>query len=190
MKHPWTFETLAATDKFTSEQVLSHGTMPDLNKLNGLCFCGYNRGFIGKLIAEKFKRGFFEHKGIQYGYDQEAKQDDFKFKGLWLTKRIGKIGYFTVRPLKAETGTFKPYQHLVLFDHQIEGAKNKHGYFKFFRDVITLPNPGDHSLLLGKTYLALSKRLNIFCGYFILGYPQPNSYAPVSTLKSFIYKTA
>ena len=56
MSEKWTYETLAQCDKPTLEKILLNGTPPDLEKLNGLIYCGWNHEPIGKISGEKFKK--------------------------------------------------------------------------------------------------------------------------------------
>ncbi len=180
MTAKWTFETLANVNKASLENILIHGDTPDIEQLDGYNYCGWNHDTIGKLTGEKFKKGFFRRAGTVYGYNLKMRQDKQMYHGNWepaLTNGQPKqMGFFKVSYVKDEPAQQQhpSYEHLALFNYNVSINSGTQRFFRVIRDFIVLPNPGDHSLLLGKAYVQLGKKLDIFCCYFLLGYPQKN----------------
>ena len=177
MKKTWTFETLARASKSTLETIMQEGYAPDIDQLNGYSYCGWNHEPIGKITGEKFRKGFFKKDGTVFGFNQNVLQDHQKYEGNWETiqykNRPNEFGYFRVSYLKEDDqNNFNAYRHLAVFNYSIPQHKWYLGFFRLIRDIMVLPNKDDHSLILGKAYLQIGRNLNIFCCYFILGYPE------------------
>jgi hypothetical protein len=180
----WTFETLARADKDTLELIMRKGTAPEIEKLNGLIYCGWNCGSIGKLTGEKFKKGFCQKDGINYGFNETVVQDKQGYSGSWKMKpsqvRPFQMGYFRVSYVKEESisQSYNFYEHLALFNYKVPINKWHMSFFKVIRDFIVLPNENDHGLLLGKAYLQLWGKTRIACCYFLLGHPEKIQFIP------------
>jgi len=178
MERQWTFETLALADNPSLGKIMSEGQSPDIEKLNGFIYCGWNHDAIGKLTGEKFKKGFWKRDGISYGYNETVAQDGNRYLGSWKIKPSQKkpfrMGHFKVSYVKDERlqHYYKPYAHLTLFNYNVPDNKWHMSFFKVIRDFVVLPNKNDHSLLLGKAYLQLWGKTRIACCYFILGHPE------------------
>lgn len=182
---PWTFETLAAVDRAELNEVLRTGTAPDPEQLNGYSYCGWNHDFLGKLTGEKFKKGFHEKDGRNFGYNELVHQDKDDYRGEWKVKlkhgRPRQLGYFRVSLVKDEPSQklHRPHLHLGLFDYNVAANTGASYPLRAIRDFVALPNPGDHSLILGKAYLQLGgSALNVFYSYFVLGHRRQIEHAP------------
>lgn len=182
----WTYESLARASSMELENILLNGTPPELEKLNGYIYCGWNHEWIGNLSGKKFKKGFMKKDGVNLGYNETVIQDRDGFKGEWKQKihsngKPTQLGYFKtlyvkdVPPAKLN----EPYRHLAYFNYDIPRMHKWYlSFFKVIRDFVVLPNPGDHSLLLCKAYLRVFPFLNIFYCYFQLGHREKIKYLP------------
>jgi hypothetical protein len=182
---PWTFETLAQADRPTLEQVLRTGTAPDLEQLNGYIYCGWNHEWVSVISGRKFKKGFRKKDGRNFGYNEIVLQDNQGYGGEWEVKmRDGRpiqLGYFRVSPVADEPRQrlYEPYQHLASFNYAVPDNTGKNLIFRMIRDVVVLPNPGDHSLMLCKAYFQIGfSWLNIFYCYFLLGHREEIEFEP------------
>ncbi len=177
----WTFKKLAAANKPTLEKLMCESSSPNIEKLNGLVYCGWNHDAIGKLTGKKFKKGFCRKEGVCYGYNETVAQDENGYYGEWKMKgrhtKPFHMGYFRVSYAKDEESEY--YSQSVLFNYNVPDNKWHLSFFRLIRDFIVLPNPGDHSLMLGKAYLQLWSNTRIACCYFILGYPENSQIIPV-----------
>ena len=83
MSQKWTFETLAQCDKATLEKILLNGKPPDIEKLNGYIYCGWNHEWIGKISGEKFKKGFYKRppEAKPLTYDELVNENNNLFNG-------------------------------------------------------------------------------------------------------------
>jgi len=185
MTQKWTYETLAQADKATLENILRTGRPPDIEKLNGYIYCGWNHEALGRFVSgEKFKKGFWKKDGVNSGYNETVVQDHQKYLGQWevgLHKvRPNQLGYFGVSYVKDEPldKLNAPYRHLVTFNYDVPFHKWYLRFFAMIRDFVVLPNEGDYSLMLCKAYLHLGKNTNLFYCYFLLGHRQEIRYLP------------
>jgi hypothetical protein len=177
---PWTYETLAATDRATLEQVILTGTAPDFSQTEGYIYCGWNHEWVGALSGRKFKKGFRRKNGGWFGYNHMCKQDGKGYRGEWKERRIGgkvhHMGFFRVGQIADEPPQklYVPYQHCGTFNYSVRENTWLNFPFRIIRDMVVLPNPGDHELMLCKAYFQLGhKSLNLFYCYFLLGHRRP-----------------
>jgi len=132
----WTFETLARADKVTLEKIMREGSAPEIEKLNGFIYCGWNCNVIGKLTGEKFKKGFCQKDGVNYGFNETVVQDKTGYSGCWKMKasrtRPFQMGYFRVSHVKEESiqRSYHFYHHLVLFNYKLPVNKRHMSFFK------------------------------------------------------------
>lgn len=180
----WTYESLAQADSSTLEQVLLTGTAPDPEQLNGYIYCGWNHEWVGHLSGKKFKKGFWKKDGRNFGYNEIVIQDYQEYRGAWNVRmwrgRPIQLGYFRTSLIAQEPPQplYAPYQHLGHFNYNIGINTGINLPFRFIRDMVVLPNAGDHSLMLCKAYLQGFHWLNVFYCYFLLGHRQPIEYLP------------
>ena len=174
----WTFEMLAQADRKTLETVLLAAHAPDPAQLSGYVYDGYNRNWLVQLVAQKFRKAFYQQDHLLYGYNQMVIQDRQHYTGEWRVRmNHGKPalqGFYRVTFVKDEPPQkySAPYEHLLCFNYNIDPNPHWNVVMRSIRDYVGLPNAGDHSLLLGKAYLQFAPRLHIFASYFILGHPQ------------------
>jgi hypothetical protein len=183
--NPWTFNTLAQADRATLERVLRTGPAPDLEQLNGYIYCGWNHEWVSIISGRKFKKGFRKKDGRNFGYNEIVDQDNKGYEGAWDVKmkdgRPIQLGYFRVSQVADEPPQrlYEPYQHLASFNYAVPENTGKNLIFRMIRDVVVLPNPGDHSLMLCKAYFQLGFRwLNVFYCYFLLGHREEIKFEP------------
>jgi hypothetical protein len=171
----WTFESLAAAGRDRLEQVVRAGTAPDYGRLEGHLYRGLNLGFRGRLVGEKFKKGFERQAARPLGYNELCNQDRKGPGGVWDPKPgRAHVGHFRVGPLSEEPPRrpFDRYPRAGLFDYGVELNSGWNLWFRLIRDVVVLPNPDDDDLVLGKAYLDVGVRRIFWC-YFVLGHRVP-----------------
>jgi hypothetical protein len=180
---PWTFETLAAADRKKLEEVVLSGTPPDYDQLEGQIYCGWNHEWVGRLSGEKFKKGFRRKDGRTLGYNEICRQDREGFRGKWEVKlkngRPIQVGYFRVGNIEEEPRQrlYEPYRHAGHFNYNVDLNTWRNLPFRVIRDMVVLPNPGDHSLMLCKAYFQI-RPVHVFYCYFLLGHRQPIEHEP------------
>lgn len=173
----WTFEMLAQAERKTLEEILLAAQAPDLEQLADRVYDGYNHDWLGQLPGEKFKKAFYQQEHTLYGFNQVVLQDGQHDRGEWRTRvKGGKPalrGFYRVTFAKDEAHQqYSAYRHLAYFNYDIDLNPRWNITMRSIRDYVGLPNPGDHSLLLGKAYLQVAPRLAIFASYFVLGHPK------------------
>jgi len=172
---PWTFETLAAADRRRLGEVLLGGTAPDFAQLEGHSYCGWNHEWISRLSGEKFKKVFRRRDGRPFGHNEIVRQDRQGFRGEWELKLEDglpiQVGHFRVANIGDEPPRrlYRPYRHAGLFDYNVGVNTWRNLPLRVIRDIVVLPNPGDHSLVLGKAYLQFGP-VHVFYSYFVLGH--------------------
>jgi hypothetical protein len=164
----WTFQTLAAADRGTLEQVLLKGSTPDPVALEGTVHRGWNHEPIATLSGRKFRKAFYRRDGALVGHNQVVEQDGKGPGGEWRVKlkdgRPEQIGYYRVVPAIGPPR----YAHALRLDYDVPQNRGLHVVLRLIQDDVVLPNPGDHDLLLGKAYLRLGP-VRVFFSYFVLG---------------------
>jgi hypothetical protein len=179
----WTFETLAAADRKKLEEVLLGSQPPDFDQLEGYIYCGWNHEWVGRLSGEKFKKGFRRREGRPFGYNEIVRQDREGYRGDWEVKledgRPIQVGYFRVGLIRDEPPQrlYRPYQHAGHFNYNVDLNRWRNFPFRVIRDMVVLPNPGDHSLMLCKAYFQVGF-LHVFYCYFLLGHRQEIEHEP------------
>lgn len=183
MPDTWTFETLAQAGSGDLEQVLRDGTAPDPEELEGWIYRGWNREPVSKLSGQKFKKGFRRRDGQAFGYNELVVQDGRGPHGEWKSRlkdgRPRQFGYFRVSPVQQlpPDKLNARHRHLVLFDYNVPTNTGTNLPLRIIRDFVALPNPGDHSLMLGRAYLQLAF-VHVFYCHFVLGQREPIEHEP------------
>jgi hypothetical protein len=183
---PWTFETLAASGRDSLEEVLRAGRPPEYDQLEGYLYRGWNHERVSRLTGEKFKKAFRRKGERQVGYNEVCHQDGKGFGGEWrVRQRDGqpqRIGYYRIAVVEDEPRRppHGDYPHAVLFDYNVDlNSSLRNLPLRVIRDIVVLPNPGDHEVMLGKAYLQLGfPWLNVFYSYFVLGHRTPIEHEP------------
>ena len=182
----WTYESLAAADRTTLENLLRTGSPPDPEKLEGFIYCGYNHEWVPKrLSGEKFKKGFRKKDGRPFGFNEIVRQDHKGPGGEWQVEmhegRPRQVGYFRVGLVKDEPPTKlnRLYPHTGHLNYDVPRNTWLNWPFRVIRDYSVLANPGDHELILCKAYFQLlHPKVNIFYCYFPLGRREPIEFEP------------
>lgn len=177
-QQPWTFESLAQAGRPVFEQILQSHPAPDPAQLAGYVYKGWNDAFITHLTGKKFKKCFF-HSGIDtFGCNLVIVYDFKAYRGEWrelsLFGGVPRGGYYQVCELpQTAIAEYVAYQQCRLFNYNV--ARNTWLMFplRVIRDVVALPNPDSHDLVLGKAYLQLLPASLVFISYFILGMREP-----------------
>jgi hypothetical protein len=137
-----TWEELTGADRRVLEEVMRTGATPDIDQLLGHTYRGLNSGLVPRITGRKFKKVFHEHEGRPFGHN--------------IVDRRGKpveIGWFSVRP----------EGRVVRFDYNVKQNGGLNFPLRGIQDFVVLPNPGDHTLVLGKAYF-----LKLRVAYFVL----------------------
>lgn len=182
----WTYESLAATDRTTLENLLRTGTPPDPDELEGYIYCGWNHEWLPqRLSGEKFKKAFRKKDGKPFGYNEIVRQDHKGPGGEWEVKlrdgRPRQVGFFRVGYVADEPPTKlnRRYPHTGFLNYAVALNTGLNRPFRVIRDFSVLANPGDPGLVLCKAYFQLlHPRLNLFYCYFLLGKRQPIEFEP------------
>jgi hypothetical protein len=181
----WTFETLATADRKTLEEVLLSGPPPDFDQMEGFTYNGWNQQPIARITGEKFKKGFRRRDGRPFGYNEVVRQDGQRYRGEWEVKmrkgRPVQIGYFRVGLVRDEPPrkAYRPYQHAGHYNYNVGLNTWRNVPLRVIRDIVVLPNPGDHSVVLGKAHLQFGfPSLTVFFTYFVLGNRRPIEHEP------------
>jgi hypothetical protein len=182
----WTFESLAAVDRKTLEQVLLTSPAPDFANTEGYIYCGWNHEWVSLLSGRKFKKGFRKRDGQYFGYNHRVIQDNQGYEGDWELKleddgRPKALGFFRVGLIKDEPPQrlYERYQHAGHFNYKVSINTGLNFPFRVIRDMVVLPNPGDHELMLCKAYFQFGfKWLNLFYCYFLLGHREEIRFEP------------
>ena len=179
-QQPWTFDSLAQAGRPTFEQILCDNPPPDPAQLAGYVYKGWNDGLITYLTGRKFKKCFWEDGGGVYQGCNLVIMYDFKeYRGEWRevslfgnTLRAGHYGVQEV-PQASSIAEYVPYRPLKLLNYNVARNTWLNTPLRLIRDVVALPNPGDHELVLGKAYLQLLPLSLVFVSYFVLGMREP-----------------
>jgi hypothetical protein len=137
-----TWEELTGADRRVLEEVMRTGATPDIDQLLGHTYRGLNSGLVPRITGRKFRKVFHEHEGRPFGHN--------------VVDRRGKpveIGWFSIRP----------EGRLVHFDYNVKQNGGLNFPLRGIQDFVVLPNPGDHTLVLGKAYF-----LKLRVAYFVL----------------------
>ena len=148
-----TWEQLIGAHRTVLEELMRTAATPDPRKLVGHTYRGLNSGLVPRVTGEKFKKVFREVDGQPFGHNLLVHQ---KRDGWQLKTKNGsavQIGWFSVRP----DGRF------VRFDYNVQQNSGLNLPLRGIQDFLVLPNPGDHTLLLGRAHL-----LKLRVAYFVL----------------------
>jgi hypothetical protein len=138
----WTWETLNAADREVLEEVMRTGATPDIEQLLGYTYRGLNSGLVPRITGRKFKKVFHEHEGRPFGHNVVGRRGN-----------PVEIGWFSVRS----------EGRLVRFDYNVRQNSGLNFPLRGIQDFVVLPNPDDHTLVLGKAYF-----LKLRVAYFVL----------------------
>ena len=154
------------------EEVMRCGTAPDLEKLAGWEFRGYNTPEFAALLGiKKFKKGFYRDAasppGRIQGYNVEIRQSPLGEPWVDVMKGSGshKFGWYNVYPVDLSEPDNK-YPGAVLINYNC--AKNfLLDPTRLLRDYLVQVYPDNPDLYLGKAFIALGP-VRLFVSFFIL----------------------
>jgi hypothetical protein len=153
----WTWDRLATADHTALEEVMRTGATPDIGQLLGHTYRGLNIGLLPRLTGEKFKKLFYEEGGSPFGHNLVVRQDGQRPGGEWeLKTKSGEpvqIGWYGVRP----------EGRVVRLDYNVKQNSGLNLPLRGIQDLVVLPNPGDHTLVLGRAHF-----LKLRVAYFVL----------------------
>jgi hypothetical protein len=166
----WTFDSLARAGRKELEELIASAPAPDYAQIEGWTYLGWNQQKITELTGRKFRKGFRPKAGRKLGYNELIHQDRKGPGGEWPPKlkdgRPVQVGYYEVSPAG----------NAALLDYNIDLNTGRNLLFRAIRDLVVLPNPGAHELMLGKANLQLG--FTIFISYFVLGHRRPIEHEP------------
>ena len=165
-----TYIDLAMAPNDVLERYMKSGQAPDVRKLVGWQFRGYNTLDLTTVLGfRKFKKGFFSeeepaHARSQiWGYNVDVQQN-----GLgepWIPKDKAPYGFYQVYPVDpGEKDNLYPNALLL---HYGKGNNPAMDPSAFLRDYLVQVDPENDDLLLGKAFVALGP-VRLFVSYFIL----------------------
>lgn len=174
----WTFETLAQAGRATFEDILCNHPAPDPAQLAGYVYNGWNDAFITHLTGKKFKKCFWQEGGETHGCNLVIAYDFQEYRGEWrevhLFGSVPRGGYYSVQTVPpASIAEYVQYQALKLLNYNVARNTWLMMPLRVIRDVVALPNPDSHELVLGKAYVHLLPRSLVFVSYFVLGMREP-----------------
>jgi hypothetical protein len=153
----WTWDQLATADSADLEEVMRTGATPEIGQLLGHTYRGLNSGLVPRVTGEKFKKVFYEEGGRPFGHNLVVRQDHQRPGGEWELKTENgepvRIGWFSLRP----------EGRMVRFDYNVKQNSGLNLPLRGIQDFVVLPNPGDHTLVLGRAHI-----LKLRIAYFVL----------------------
>jgi hypothetical protein len=153
----WTWDRLATADRAALDELMRGGATPDIRQLLGHTYRGLNTGLLPRVTGEKFKKVFYEEEGRPFGHNLLLRQDRQRPGGDWeLKTKDGepvRIGWFSLRP----------EGRMVRFDYNVKQNSGLNLFLRGIQDFVVLPNPGDHTLMLGRAHL-----LRLRVAFFLL----------------------
>lgn len=174
----WTFESLAQAGRATFEDILTTHPAPDPAQIAGYVYKGWNDAFITHLTGKKFKKCFWEEPEGFFGCNLVIAYDFQEFRGEWREVRLfGTVprgGYYGIQPVPdVAIAEYAPYRPLRLLNYNVARNTWLMLPLRVIRDVVALPNPDSHELILGKAYIQILPLSLVFVSYFILGMREP-----------------
>jgi hypothetical protein len=162
-----TLRDLARLPARELEEIFARGTTPDVDKLGGYEFMGYNVPFFAKLLGiKKFQKGFYRHEDGFFGYNIPQYQNDISEP--WRCQPVDhnprRFGFFSVKKVDPAAKENKEPGALIL---NYEDGHNWPWEGSFLRDYVKQADPDNDDLYLGKAYVALGP-LRIMPSIFII----------------------
>ncbi len=165
-----TYVDLAMAPNAVLEEYMRKGEAPDVRKLVGYQFRGYNTLDLTTVLGfRKFKKGFFAEEEPKHdrspiwGYNVDVLQN-----GLgepWIPKDKAPYGFYRVYPVDpGEKDNLYPNALLLNYG---QGKNPPMDPSAFLRDYLVQVSPDNDDLLLGKAFVALGP-MRIFVSYFVL----------------------
>jgi len=163
----YTFEQLARLSDAKLDEIFKKGKTPDIDKLLGYEFRGYNTPVMTQLLGiRKFKKGFYMKDGKPFGYNIPVEQNGLK--GEWICKpgddNPKRFGFYSIN-LPGTTSISDKEPNAALLNY----GDGNNGLFegKLLRDFVVQVYPDNPDLYLGKAYSQLGSKL-IMPMFFII----------------------
>ena len=148
-----TWEELTGADQKVLEEVMRTGGTPDPEQLLGHTYRGLNRGLLPRITGRKFKKVFHEREGQPFGHNLVVHQGRDGWQVKTKDGQPVRVGWFSLRP----------EGHMVRFDYNVKQNSGLTLPLSGIQDFVVLPNPGDHTLVLGRAHY-----LKLRVAYFVL----------------------
>jgi hypothetical protein len=177
----WTYEALCLARNEDLEHVMRCGGTPDLAKLSGWEFRGFNTPEILQLAGiRKFKKGFYRvdptrpHQDGVQGYNVNVVQGTLGDPWIDAEKngRPVRMGWYEVQKVNLADPDNK-YPNAALINY---GASDKNAALdttRLLRDYLVQVYPNNPDLYLGKAFLTFGP-LRLFVSYFVLERHNPS----------------
>ena len=177
----WTYETLCLARPEDLEEVMRCGNTPDLARLSGWEFRGFNTPEALALVGlKKFKKGFYRAdpsrphaQGIQ-GYNVVEVQNrlgepwiDVEHKG-----KPKRIGWYEARRVDLADDHNK-YPNAILINYGASDKNFKGDPSRLLRDYLIQVYPDNPDLYLGKAFIPIGP-LRLPMAYFVLERHNPS----------------
>jgi len=162
-----TLQDLARLPAGELEQVFARGTTPEVDKLVGYEFMGYNVPFFAKILGiKKFRKGFYQHGDETFGYNIPQYQNGLSEP--WRSRPVDhnpkRFGFYSVKKVSPEAKENKETGAIIL---NYDDGDNWPWEGSFLRDYVKQADPDNDDLYLGKAYVALGP-LRIMPSIFII----------------------
>jgi hypothetical protein len=171
----WTYETLCLARDEDLETVMRCGGTPDLSRLSGWEFRGFNTPELLQLAGiRKFKKGFYRNDpsrshddGIQ-GYNVNVVQGTLGEPWVDVVKdgKPVRMGWYETRPVDLAAVDAK-YPNAALINYAASEKNFAADPTRLLRDYLVQVYPDNPDLYLGKAFLAFGP-LRLFVSYFVL----------------------
>jgi len=166
------YVSLCLADAASLETVMRAGVLPDLEKLSGWEFRGYNTPDLMSVLGiRKFKKGFFRDArtpaGHLGGYNVKTRQSPLGAPWVDVTRGADsfKFGWYDVRPVDLAEPHNK-YPNAVLIDYDVD-RNPALDPTRLLRDYLSQVYADNPDLYLGKAYLALGP-MPVYVSWFVL----------------------
>jgi choline dehydrogenase-like flavoprotein len=183
---------MAAADKRTLDRIMMEGTAPLIEDVLGYEFRGWNLQEATKLLGtRKFKKGFFGDpgKGYAWGYNVPVKQNAKDEPWISEPSDDDPKRYFFFKVFPASAADDPKYPNSLVVDYRKWDEYFFLNPVRFTVDYLVYPNPSNHDLILGISYLEAGP-VRPFLGYFILerynqsGYDRTSHFLSEQELKT------
>jgi len=169
----WTYDQLCKMSDRELEEIFKQGKTPEMKKLLGYEFRGFNVPFLTKILGfQKFKKGFFaqsdkkpegnEIMGFNVLISQKGPKE--KWQALPKEEAPKRYGFYRVHKVDPKARDNK-YPNALLLNYGL--SRNGLHPARLLRDYLVQPDPDNPDLYIGKAYFAVGP-LRVFPNFFIL----------------------
>lgn len=165
-----TFDALTTLDKKELDRIMDEGRAPEIEDVLGYEFRGWNLQEATKLLGtRKFKKGFFGDpgKGYAWGYNVPVKQNAKDEPWISEPNDDDPKRYFFFKVFPASAADDPKYPNSLVVDYRKWDEYFFLNPVRFTVDYLVYPNPSNHDLILGISYLEAGP-VRPFMGYFVL----------------------